>query len=160
MPQVCELTPADARELRDLYDDYEWFADREVEAIRRALANTEIALGLADDGELVAAARVLTDYVYYAKVYDVVVAADRRGAGLGRELVTAVRDHPDLADCRGLSLLCRDGLVPFYETVGFERFDPEMGVPEGGTEELVRMTLEFEEDDGIGAGESDSTERD
>lgn len=33
-----------------------------------------------------------------------------------------------------------DVLVPYYETVGFELFDPETPVPEGGTEELVWMT--------------------
>lgn len=152
MPAVRALEPADAPELADLYDDYEWFADREVDQLQRALEATEVALGLEDDGDLVAAARVLTDYVYYAKVYDVVVSADRRGEGLGRELLAAVRDHPDLADVRGLALLCREGLVPFYETVGFELFDPEMEVPEGGTERLVRMTHEFADEEGAEDG--------
>ena len=32
--------------------------------------------------------------------------------------------------------------MPFYESVGFERFDREMSVPEGGRERLVRMTYE------------------
>ena len=73
---------------------------------------------------------------------NVIVAADRRGEGFGEELMTGVREHPDLQSVDGLSLLCRAGLVPFYESVGFELFDPEMEVPEAGTEELVRMTYE------------------
>ena len=92
-----------------------------------------------------AAARVLTDFAYYATVYDVIVAADRRGEGFGAVLVEAVVDHPDLRATPGLSLLCREGLVPFYESVGFEPFDPEMEIPEGGTEELVRMTYQHDE---------------
>lgn len=39
-------------------------------------------------------------------------------------------------------MLCRRGLVPYYETIGFEPFDLEMEIPEGDTEELVRMTYE------------------
>ncbi|WP_256486534.1 hypothetical protein [Haladaptatus sp. AB618] len=41
----------------------------------------------------------------------------------------AVVDHPDLQSVVGLSLLCRRGLVPYYESVGFDLFDPEMEIP-------------------------------
>ena len=71
-----------------------------------------------------------------------VVAADRRGKGRGRQLLEAVRDHPELRAADGLALGCREGLVPFYESVGFERVDREMPVPEGGRERPVRMTYE------------------
>ncbi|MFC4551903.1 GNAT family N-acetyltransferase, partial [Halorussus sp. GCM10023401] len=87
------------------------------------------------------------DFTYYANVFDVVVAADRRGDGLGRELMEAIRDHPELQSVVGLSLLCREGLVPFYESVGFEVFGPEFEVPEGGTEELVRMTCRLDDEE-------------
>ncbi|WP_433634610.1 hypothetical protein [Halomicrococcus sp. NG-SE-24] len=51
---------------------------------------------------------------YYCTVYDVIVAADRRGEGFGGTLLNAVLDHPELQSVQGLSLLCRRGLVPFY----------------------------------------------
>ena len=143
MTTVRDLTPADAEALTALYRDYEWWADRTTEDVRRALAGTAVAVGVEAD-DLVAAARVLTDYTYYAKVYDVIVAADSRGEGHGERLLEAVVDHPDLQAVDGLALSCREGLIPFYESVGFERFDPEMEVPEGDTEKLVRMTYEQE----------------
>ena len=142
MTTVRDLTPADAEALTALYRDYEWWADRATEDVRRALAETAVAVGVEADDELVAAARVLTDRTYYAKIYDVIVAADRRGEGHGGRLMEAVREHPDLQSVDGLALSCREGLVPFYESVGFERFDREMSVPEGGRERLVRMTCE------------------
>lgn len=155
MPTVRELSTDDAEELAALYEDYEWWEDREVSDIRAALDETEVALGVVDEGgggtgddpELVAAARVITDYVYYGMVFDVIVASDRRDEGLGETLMQAVVNHPDLQDLPGLSLLCREGLVPFYESVGFEYYDPELEIPEGGTEELVRMTYPHEADD-------------
>ena len=142
MTTIRNLTSADAEALTALYRDYEWWADRTTEDVRRALAETGVAVGIEADDELVAAARVLTDRTYYAKVYDVIVAADRRGEGHGGRLMEAVREHPDLQSVDGLALSCREGLVEFYESVGFERFDREMEVPEGGTEKLVRMTYE------------------
>ncbi len=160
MAEVRELDPSDARALSDLYDEYEWFADRSREDVRAALRATELALGVeVESGEegvggarLVAAARVLTDYRFYGVVYDVVVAADRRGEGLGERLLRAVVEHPDLHSLPGLSLLCRRGLVPFYESVGFEEYDGAVELPDGTEEDLVRMTHEF---DGDGdAGES------
>ena len=144
MPATRDLSPDDAPELTALYEEYEWWSDRSVSDVRDALAETEVAVGIEDDGELIAAARVLTDYQYYANVFDVIVAADRRDDGLGETLMDAVVNHPDLQSTPGVALLCRDGLVPFYESVGFELFGPEYEVPEGGTEELVRMTYQFD----------------
>jgi predicted GNAT family N-acyltransferase len=140
MPTVRDLTPADAASLTALYVEYEWWDDRTAEDVRTALEATPVAVGVEADGELVAAARVLTDHVYYAAVYDVIVAADRRGEGFGKTLLEAVVSHPDLQRTPGLSLLCRQGLVSYYESVGFEMYDSEVEVPEDGTESLVRMT--------------------
>lgn len=85
----------------------------------------------------------MTDHTYYAIVFDVIVAADRRGEGIGETLMNAVVDHPALENV-SLSLRCRRGLIPYYESVGFELFDPETEIPEGGTEEMVLMTHERE----------------
>jgi predicted GNAT family N-acyltransferase len=131
--------------LTALYNQYGWWDDRETAEVRQALEATTVAVGVEADGSLVAAARVLTDFTYYATVFDVIVAEDDRGEGYGRDLMEAVQSHPDLQSAVGLSLLCRRGLVPFYESVGFELFDPETEIPEGGTEEIVRMTYAFEE---------------
>jgi predicted GNAT family N-acyltransferase len=140
--RVRDLGPEDAPALTALYGEYDWWADREQSRVRRALSGSDVAVGVETDDGLVAAARVLTDHTFYAAVYDVIVAADCRGEGVGRQLMEGVRDHPDLADVDGLSLLCREGLVPFYESVGFTEFERPVAFPEGGTEELVRMTYE------------------
>lgn len=150
MPEIVDLTPEDASELTVLYRDDDWWAGRDVEDVRQALESTNVAVGVRDstagdgDGRLVAAARVVTDFVFYAMVYDVIVAEDRRGDGLGDQLMSAVVDHPEFDGIRRLALLARRGLIPYYESVGFEVFDPEIDVPEGGIEELVRMTSEYE----------------
>jgi len=136
--EVVELGP-DAAAVASLYGDHEWWDDRTPEEVRDALAGTELALGVRDGADLVAAARVLTDHTFYGTVYDVVVAADHRGEGVGRTLMEAVVDHDALADLAVLDLRCREGLVPFYEAVGFEVHDPTLTV-DGREESFVKMT--------------------
>lgn len=128
--------PDDASELRSLYETYGWWSDRDEEGIRRALVGTDETIALRDEdaGSLVASARVLTDYAYYAMVFDVVVRADRRGEGLGRELLAAVVAHPALSGVP-LTLLAREGLVEFYESCGFEATEP-VDHPDGEPEPL------------------------
>lgn len=136
--EVVELSPADAAALTALYGDHDWWADRTEDDVRRALQGTDLSLGLRDSGRLVAGARVVTDGVFYGTVYDVVVAADRRREGIGRRLMAAVVDHDHLAGLQVLDLRCREGLVPFYQEVGFEVHDPTLAV-DGGEEEFVKM---------------------
>lgn len=69
MTDVRDLSPDDAPELTALYEEYEWWEDRSV------------------DG-------VLTDYTYYANVFNVIVAADHRGEGVGATLVKALLTAP------------------------------------------------------------------
>jgi GNAT superfamily N-acetyltransferase len=143
-----DLTDDELSDFVTLYGDYEWWADRDHEAIARAVAGTDALVCLADSDtdELVASARVLTDFVYYATVYDVIVAAERRGEGLGRRVMDAVVDHPDLQDLDRLSLFCRKGLESFYEECGFVRASMRAPIPErdGEERELIRMVYERE----------------
>lgn len=135
--EVVELGPGDARELAALYGDHEWWDDRTPAEVRDVIEDTELALGVRDPG-LVASARVLTDFTFYGTVYDVIVAEDRRGEGVGHTLMAAVVDHDAVADLEVLDLRCREGLVPFYEAVGFEVHDPFVEV-EGREERFVKM---------------------
>ncbi|UIP01047.1 GNAT family N-acetyltransferase [Halobaculum sp. CBA1158] len=147
------LDADDTEDVLALYREYGWWDDRDRDDVERALANTDVGVGLRDHdhgrdpatGDLVAAARVVTDFVYYARVYDVVVAGDRRGEGVGTALMEAVSEHEDLRDVH-LVLLCRDGLVSFYESIGFERYPESVAVPDEGVDgerelaQLIRVS--------------------
>ncbi len=116
-----------AQDVLALYHDHEWWEDRADKDVERAIARTDVFIGLKDTetSRLVASARVLTDYTYYAAIYDVIVAEDRRGEGLGKQLLQELVEHPDLQDVDTLHLDCQVDLVPFYEKAGFEVRDLE-----------------------------------
>ncbi|MFC7069381.1 GNAT family N-acetyltransferase [Halobaculum lipolyticum] len=144
-----DLAGDDTDDLLALFREYGWWDDRERDDVERALGNTDLAIGVREhdaderpgDGALVAAARVITDFVYYARVYDVIVARDRRGDGVGRALLESVVGDERLADVNPV-LLCREGLVPFYESVGLERYPESVAVPDDDVDgEEVLATL-------------------
>lgn len=138
---TVELGPEEAEAYLKLYHEFDWWADREHAAVEKALENTSLAVGLCDENEIVAAARVFTDFVYYAKVYDVIVAESRRGDGLGERLMETVTEHPDLDSIDVIELGCREGLIPFYESCGFKVFDTRAEI-NGHEEEFVKMNYE------------------
>jgi len=95
-----------------------WGEGRTDEIHRRAFANS-LCLGAYVDGEQVGFARVVTDYACFAYVADVIVWPDRRGLGIGKKLIQALLDHPELASVTGFSLRTSDA-HSLYEKIGFE----------------------------------------
>lgn len=114
-----------AEEVLSLYRDHEWWTDRTETEVEGALTETDVFVGLRDmeTDRLIACARVLTDFTYYARIYDVIVAEGRRGEGIGERLIHAVVDLSDLQDVDLLHLDCPPGLVGYYEKSGFRQRD-------------------------------------
>jgi len=118
---IDRLSDKQVEELTALYQKEWWSQRRKLDDVRRMLAGTDFVFAFedADSKELVAFARVLTDTVYRAYLFDVIVKESQRGQGLGRAVVEAVVKHPTLATVEKLFLWCRPELVPFYEEFGF-----------------------------------------
>ena len=108
-------------DLYGLYQDWWWTEDRDRDDLPGMLADSDEVVAYVDSAsdELVAFARVLSDYTYKALVFDVIVAESHRGTGLGKRLLADVLDHPDLADVEHVELYCVEEMVPFYERWGF-----------------------------------------
>ncbi|WP_051358128.1 GNAT family N-acetyltransferase [Rubidibacter lacunae] len=118
---IAQLSDAQVDELYQLYQREWWSQGRQPDDICRMLAHSDEVFGFCEPrtGRLVAFARVLTDYVYRATVYDVIVAKSCRGSGLGRRLVEAIVSCPQLQSVERIQLDCRPELVEFYAKWGF-----------------------------------------
>lgn len=118
---VDKLNDKQVEELWALYQREWWTESRRREDVRRMLAGTGMVIALEDSetGELVAFSRVLTDGVYRAHLFDVIVKESHRGRGLGQAVIDAVLEHPVLSRVEKIILSCRTELVPFYERWGF-----------------------------------------
>ena len=91
--------------------------------VERMLAHTDHLFGIceADSGRLVGFARVLSDRVTKALIFDVIVAPDQRRAGLGKRLLDRILAHPELRDVSSFELYCLPEMAPFYECLAFTR---------------------------------------
>jgi len=84
--------------------------------------HSDLAIGLCSDAnQLIAFARVLTDYTFKAMIFDVIVRSDFRGQSLGRSIIDRIVRHETLAQVRSFELYCPDNLVPFYNKLGFAK---------------------------------------
>lgn len=115
------LTDRQIEQLHRLYQSHWWSAGRALEDVRRMLAQSDLVMGFVepDSGLLVAFCRILTDFLYQASLYDVIVAAEYRQQGIGRRLVQTAINHPRLRSVPAIWLCCLPELVPFYERLGF-----------------------------------------
>ena len=108
------------RDLMELYRHEWWTNQRREEDVARMLQHTDLVVGMcADDGRLVGFTRVLTDQVFKAVIFDVIVAREHRGTGLGKRLLDYVLDHPMVAGVRHVELYCKPEMIPFYKKWGF-----------------------------------------
>jgi GNAT superfamily N-acetyltransferase len=81
-----------------------------------------LVFGVYEDGRQIAHARVVTDTVVFGYLGDVFVVHEARGRGVGKLLMQAVLEHPDV---RGLSrfALVTDDAHGLYAQYGFEPLD-------------------------------------
>ena len=85
-----------------------------------------------DGEELVAFARVITDYAVFAYIADVFVVPTHRGRGISKQLIAAIRSHPQLQGLRRWSLVTSDA-HGLYRQFGFR----ELAHPERHMEDVV-----------------------
>jgi len=107
-------------ELMALYRGTYWGNQRTEDDVRKMLAHTDLVFALVDERDhLVGFARVLTDTVYKALVFDVMVRPDRRGSGLARTIFDSIDSHPQLAGVKHFELYCRPDVIDMYRKWGY-----------------------------------------
>jgi GNAT superfamily N-acetyltransferase len=103
-----------------------WAAGISRERVERSL-NESLCFGLFSENVQIGFARVVTDRATFAYLCDVYVSDEHRGRGLGKRLIAAVREHPDLRDLRRFVLWTRDA-HGLYEQFGFQRLGDQPGL--------------------------------
>src|SRR5258708_18392138 len=118
---TCRLSCPQIEQVWHMYQAEWWSRGRRIEDVRRAVLHSDLIFAFCDpaNGRLAAFARVLTDYVYKAVIFDVIVEGSHRDTGVGRLLLEAITSHPALQLVENLELYCRPELVAFYRKWGF-----------------------------------------
>ena len=94
-----------------------WAQNRTIEQTRTAISNS-ICFAVFKEQRQVGFARVITDKATFAYIGDVFILDGFRGRGLGKRLMNAMLEHPELQGLRRWLLATRDA-HGLYEQYGF-----------------------------------------
>ena len=138
VPQVDDLVR--------LYGNEWWSKDRTRPDVEKMLLASDLLIAVVEKGSksLAAFARVLTDGTYVALVFDVIVAPEYRGRGVGRLLLERICAEPALRNVASIELHCQPEHIPFYRKWGFSE--------EVGRSRLMRRTSDLVLGDGAAQG--------
>ena len=120
MKVIYQLNRDHIKQLYDLYQNEWWSKGRTLEETKICVDSSQICIGLIDEqGNLSGFARVLTDFVFKALIFDVIVNSTHKGKGLGRKLIDSIKTHNRLKNVKHFELYCLPALVDFYTQYGF-----------------------------------------
>ena len=101
-----------------------WARERSIRDLRRMLAGSNVVVSLWRGKRLVGFGRASSDGIHRAVLWDIVVAGDLQGRGLGRQVVEALLDSPALRDVERLYLMTTNS-AGFYQQLGFTSAEPQ-----------------------------------
>lgn len=83
------------------------------------LENSWCLVGVYDSDRLIGFGRVVSDRVLHAMIYDLIVAPDYQGQGIGSQILERLVSKCLEANIRDIQLFCARGKRAFYEKRGF-----------------------------------------
>lgn len=102
-----------------------WAQGRSFRDLRRLLVGSAVVVTLWQGKRLVGFGRASSDGIYRAVLWDVVVAGDLHGQGLGRRVVEALLADRALRGVERLYLMTTNS-AGFYEQLGFRAAEPQV----------------------------------
>ena len=95
----------------------------DLDDIKKMLKHSDFVFGICNKStdELIGFARVVSDHVFKAFIFDVIIEQSYRNKGLGKFILETIFNHPILCNVSHIELYCPETLVPYYEKLGFKR---------------------------------------
>ncbi len=114
----CDEKNFDPSYLLPLFEQSSWAQGRSLRDAMEMVQRTNLFITAWDSDNLVGCGRVLTDYVYRASIWDVIIDGHYQGQDIGTEIINRILSHGTLERVE-LFWLCTRDKQAFYETLGF-----------------------------------------
>lgn len=120
MQTIYSFDQQQVQQVHALYQQAWWAKQRSLSQTERCINGSQVCVGIVDEkNQLLGFARVLTDFIFKAIIFDVIVKPDLRGTGLGRVLINSIQQHPELKQVKHFELYCLPEMQGYYEQFGF-----------------------------------------
>ena len=111
--------------LRRLLDKHAfWARGRSPRQLKQMLAGSQVVVSLWRGKRMVGFGRAHSDGIHRAVLWDVVVAGDLQGRGLGRRVVEALLTAPAIRNVERVYLMTTNS-AGFYKQLGFDDANPQ-----------------------------------
>ena len=108
------------KQVHQLYKEVWWGKERTLEDTINCVQGSQVCIGILDnEGNLIGFTRVISDFIYKAIIFDVIVTEAYRGKGLGQRLMALVKNHKELQKVKHFELYCLPEMEAFYSSFGF-----------------------------------------
>jgi len=101
-----------------------WASGRTLRNLRQTLDGSAAVVSIWKGQRMVAFGRASSDGIFRAVLWDVVVATDLQGQGLGRQVVEALLNTQQVRSTERVYLMTTNG-SGFYQQLGFRRADSQ-----------------------------------
>ena len=101
-----------------------WAQQRNTADLKQMLAGSTVVVSLWRGKRMVGFGRATSDGIHRAVLWDVVVAGDLQGKGLGRQVVEALLAAPEIQQAERVYLMTTNS-SGFYQQLGFKSAQPQ-----------------------------------
>lgn len=120
MNVIYKFTEQHIQQVLQLYQQVWWGADRTLTDTKNCIQGSQVCIGILDEkGDLIAFTRVISDFIYKAIIFDVIVSESHRRLGIGQRLIQLVKHHEQLHQVKHFELYCLPEMEAFYASFGF-----------------------------------------
>ncbi len=120
MKVIYQFSEKQIKQVHQLYKTVWWAKERSLEETAACINGSQICIGIMDDNnELIAFTRILSDFIYKAIIFDLIVCEQQRGNGIGQKMMGLIKNHKQLKKVKHFELYCLPEMEPFYASFGF-----------------------------------------
>ena len=114
------------QQLIKLFDENTfWASNRKLKNIKTMLKQSDIVVSLWKQKKLIGFGRCLTDHIYRAVLWDIVISNNYKGRGYGRLLINKIINSKELISVEKIYLMTTNQKA-FYEKNGFRDSYPQV----------------------------------
>ncbi|VAW66783.1 hypothetical protein MNBD_GAMMA11-584 [hydrothermal vent metagenome] len=117
---ISELNEKQIRQLHELYLNEWWTKERTLKDTIKCVRGSQVCIGIVDENNnLIGFVRVITDFIFKALVFDLIINKNKRNQGIGKKLMKEMLHHKKLSEVKHFELYCLPELKSLYKQFGF-----------------------------------------